>query len=64
MTRPVSHEARNNEAGNRGQMSSRDNAAHNSNPAKPEKQVQKREEKPNHAQAKAEQKHNAREERR
>jgi hypothetical protein len=57
-------EARNNAAGNhaegnRGQMSSRDNAKPNSKPSKQEKQAQKKEQK----QAKAEQKRNAREER-
>jgi len=50
----------NREAGNRGQMSSRDNAVHNSKPTKQEKQAQKRADK----QAKAEQKRNDREERR
>jgi hypothetical protein len=52
-------EARNNAAGNRGQMSSRDNPKPNSKPSKQEKQAQKKEQK----QAKAEQKRNAREER-
>src|SRR5271157_6416956 len=57
--RPEKHEARNNAEGNRGQMSSRDNPKHNSKPSKQEKQVQKKAEKADRAQAKAEQKRNA-----
>ncbi len=59
MTRPA-----NLDTAGRGQTSSRDNTPHDSKPTKQEKQDQKRAEKANRAQAKAEQKHNAREERR
>lgn len=60
----TNYEARSHAAGNRGQMSSRDNLTHNSKPSKQEKQAQKREETANRAQAKAEQKRGTREQRR
>lgn len=54
----------NREAGNRGQMSSRDNLMHNAKPDKQERAAPNRMEKANRAPAKAEQKRNSREPRR